>query len=160
MLHLRATGVAVPGTVPLTWHRSVAHRTGSNSGNSNTLPSRAEAPFNARWPAWAGQWIALARMTFLPQRGTRGAVKNGSRFVRRNIRDEKCCFEPLWKRVSVNGVSKPVDSAAALTGPPTVGQLRRLLPSFCKKHGITRAEVFGSVAAGRAEPGSGCRAGV
>ena len=44
--------------------------------------------------------------------------------------------------------------ALTLAVPPTVGQLRRLLPAVCKKHGITRVEVFGSVAAGPAEPGS------
>jgi len=70
------------------------------------------------------------------------------------MRDEKCCFEPSWRRARVNDVSESANPAPALAAAPTVGQLRRLLPSFCRKHGITRVEVFGSVAAGQAEPGS------
>lgn len=80
--------------------------------------------------------------------------RRGSRRVRPQMQEEKSCFEPSCGRVKVDGVSKSASPALTLAAPPTVGQLRRLLPVFCKKHGITRAEVFGSVAAGRALPGS------
>ena len=38
--------------------------------------------------------------------------------------------------------------------PPTVDDLRSMLLSFCKKHGVQKLEVFGSVAEGTPKPGS------
>ncbi len=38
--------------------------------------------------------------------------------------------------------------------PPSISELTRYLPAFCRRHGIARAEVFGSVAKGEAVPGS------
>jgi predicted nucleotidyltransferase len=40
------------------------------------------------------------------------------------------------------------------TVPPSIEDLARRLPAFCRSHGIARVEVFGSVAAGEAKPGS------
>jgi predicted nucleotidyltransferase len=38
--------------------------------------------------------------------------------------------------------------------PPSIDDLVARLPAFCLSHGIARQEVFGSVATGRALPGS------
>jgi predicted nucleotidyltransferase len=38
--------------------------------------------------------------------------------------------------------------------PPPIDELVKRLPSFCQRRGIARVEVFGSVAAGEALPGS------
>jgi len=38
--------------------------------------------------------------------------------------------------------------------PPTLSELEFLLSGYCQSHGISRLEVFGSVARGEAEPGS------
>lgn len=54
----------------------------------------------------------------------------------------------------MDGVSKSASPALTLPAPTTVEQLRRLLPALCKKHGITRVALFGSIAVGRAEPGT------
>jgi len=40
------------------------------------------------------------------------------------------------------------------TQPPSLAELRTLLPAFCRKHGIRRLDIFGSAAAGVAAPGS------
>ena len=34
--------------------------------------------------------------------------------------------------------------------PPTIGELEAILPAFCRRHDISRVEVFGSVARGEA----------
>ena len=38
--------------------------------------------------------------------------------------------------------------------PPSIGEITRHLPEFCRRHGIARVEVFGSVATGEASTGS------
>ena len=38
--------------------------------------------------------------------------------------------------------------------PPTLEELVRHMPGFCRRHGISRVEVFGSVASGEAHSGS------
>ena len=38
--------------------------------------------------------------------------------------------------------------------PPSIDEITRCIPAFCQRHGIARAEVFGSVAQGKAIPGS------
>jgi predicted nucleotidyltransferase len=40
------------------------------------------------------------------------------------------------------------------TVPPLIDDLTQRLPAFCRRHGIARAEVFGSVATGEVRPGS------
>jgi predicted nucleotidyltransferase len=40
------------------------------------------------------------------------------------------------------------------TSLPSIDHLARSLPPFCRRHGIARVEVFGSVARGEASPGS------
>lgn len=40
------------------------------------------------------------------------------------------------------------------TTPPNLGELRTLVPEFCKRHGVARLELFGSVPRGEARPGS------
>ena len=37
---------------------------------------------------------------------------------------------------------------------PTITELKSRVPEFCRRHGIARLEVFGSVARGEAHPGS------
>jgi hypothetical protein len=43
---------------------------------------------------------------------------------------------------------------ATAPSPPPIDELSSRLPAFCRRHGISRVEVFGSVAAGEAHPGS------
>ena len=43
---------------------------------------------------------------------------------------------------------------ATATAPPSRDDLVRMLPGFCLRHGIARAEVFGSVARGQTREGS------
>src|SRR5271166_3394110 len=38
--------------------------------------------------------------------------------------------------------------------PPSIDEITRCLPEFCRRHGIGRVEVFGSVATGQASAGS------
>jgi predicted nucleotidyltransferase len=38
--------------------------------------------------------------------------------------------------------------------PPTIEDLEAVLPAFCRRHDISRVEVFGSLARGKAGPGS------
>ena len=38
--------------------------------------------------------------------------------------------------------------------PPSIDEVARRIPEFCRRNGIERAEVFGSVARGQALPGS------
>ena len=38
--------------------------------------------------------------------------------------------------------------------PPPIDEVARHLPEFCRRHGIARVEVFGSVARGEEHPGS------
>jgi uncharacterized protein len=38
--------------------------------------------------------------------------------------------------------------------PPSIDEITRHLPAFCRRHGIARVEVFGSVATGEASAGS------
>jgi len=38
--------------------------------------------------------------------------------------------------------------------PPSIDEISRRLPTFCRRHGIARVEVFGSVARGEASAGS------
>jgi predicted nucleotidyltransferase len=38
--------------------------------------------------------------------------------------------------------------------PPSIDEITRRLPEFCRRHGIGRVEVFGSVATGEASAGS------
>jgi predicted nucleotidyltransferase len=40
------------------------------------------------------------------------------------------------------------------SSPPTIDQLRAILPAFCRRHEIARAEIFGSLARGEAHAGS------
>jgi len=40
------------------------------------------------------------------------------------------------------------------TVPPLIDDRAQRLPAFCRRHGIARVEVFGSVATGEAKPGS------
>jgi predicted nucleotidyltransferase len=44
--------------------------------------------------------------------------------------------------------------ADAAPGLPSIDELRRILPEFCRKHSIAKLEVFGSLADGTAKPGS------
>ncbi len=37
---------------------------------------------------------------------------------------------------------------------PTIAELKTILPEFCRRHNISRVEVFGSLARGKAGPGS------
>ena len=45
-------------------------------------------------------------------------------------------------------------TTARFISPPAIAEIQRILPAFCIRHGISRVEVFGSVATGRAMPGS------
>lgn len=38
--------------------------------------------------------------------------------------------------------------------PPSIDEIKRSLPAFCRRRGIARVEVFGSVAMGKASTGS------
>lgn len=40
------------------------------------------------------------------------------------------------------------------TLPPTISELRSRVPDFCRRRGIARLEVFGSIARGEPRPGS------
>ena len=40
------------------------------------------------------------------------------------------------------------------TAPPTIEELKAILPAFCRRHEITRAEMFGSLARGEGHSGS------
>ena len=54
-------------------------------------------------------------------------------------------------RVILSVRTEPMPGA---TVPPSIDDLTQRLPAFCRRHGIVRAEVFGSVATGDARPGS------
>ena len=56
-------------------------------------------------------------------------------------------------RLSPVNSTVPVPAAAPVLPPPPDEIARRLAP-LCRAHGITRLEVFGSVARGDAQPGS------
>lgn len=50
--------------------------------------------------------------------------------------------------------SASVVTSSAPTLPPPPDEIARLLAPLCRAHGITRLEIFGSVARGDAQPGS------
>ena len=54
--------------------------------------------------------------------------------------------------MSAQTISIPYVRPSAL--PPGIAELETRLPEYCRSHGITRMEVFGSVATGDARPGS------
>lgn len=67
-------------------------------------------------------------------------------------------FSPLYAatiraRLSVVNSTAIVEPAASALPPPPDEIARRLAP-LCRAHGITRLEIFGSVARGDAQPGS------
>lgn len=50
--------------------------------------------------------------------------------------------------------SEPIISPEKDLAPPSIDELRRILPEFCHKNSIVRLEVFGSVATGTAKSDS------
>jgi predicted nucleotidyltransferase len=64
-------------------------------------------------------------------------------------------FTPATIRPRLSPVSSTVlAQTAAPTLPPPPDEIARRLAPLCRAHGITRLEIFGSVARGDAQPGS------
>ncbi len=55
-----------------------------------------------------------------------------------------------WKAVRKGEVAAPKRHRK----PPSIDQIRGMLAPYCRKHGITQLEVFGSSARGETRPGS------